>query len=84
MKTRGEVVEGVAFQFCKVATVALILGRFTLPVASALAAILYVWAFFAGKSDTRCILRYPLVIACFWGTVSVAAFWLMAHPGFHF
>ncbi|MFI5387744.1 MAG: hypothetical protein ACHQ50_16675 [Fimbriimonadales bacterium] len=32
-KTRGEIVEGVAFQFCKVATVAFSLGRWTLPVA---------------------------------------------------
>ena len=80
MKTRGEVVEGVAFQFCKVATVALILGRWTLPVAAALAAALYGWAYFSGKHNTRCILRYPLVIATFWGLVSAVCFWLMFHP----
>lgn len=80
MKTRGEVVEGVAFQFCKVATVALLLGRWTLPVASALAALLYIWAHFAGKKDTRCILRYPLLIALFWGAISAAAFWFTLHP----
>lgn len=80
MKTRGEVVEGVAFQFCKVATVALLLGRWTLPVASALAAVLYVWAHLAGKKDTRCVLRYPLLIAGFWGAISVVAFWMALHP----
>jgi hypothetical protein len=79
-KTRGEKLEGVAFQFCKVATVALILGKWTLPVASALAAGLYVSAFFSGKSDTKCILRYPLFIAAFWGCVSVVSFWFTFRP----
>lgn len=79
-KSRGEIVEGVAFQFCKVATVAFILGRWTLPVASGLAACLYLWAYLSGKKDTRCVLRFPLLIAGFWGAVSVAAFWLMFHP----
>jgi len=79
-KSRGEVIEGVAFQFCKVATVAFILGRWTLPVASGLAAGLYLWAFFSGKKDTRCVLRYPLVIAAFWAVVSAASVWMMLHP----
>jgi hypothetical protein len=79
-KSRGEVLEGIAFQFCKVATVAFVLGRLTLPVASGLAAGLYVWAHFSGKHNTRCILRYPLLIASFWGIVSVASFWLFFHP----
>ncbi len=79
-KSRGEIVEGVAFQFCKVATVAFILGRWTLPVASGLAAILYLWAHLSGKKDTRCLLRYPLLIAAFWGLVSIAAFWLTLRP----
>ncbi|HVT12728.1 MAG TPA: hypothetical protein VHE55_10715 [Fimbriimonadaceae bacterium] len=79
-KTRGEVVEGVAFQFCKVATVAFILGRWTLPVAAALASGLYVWAYFSGKRDTRCVLRYPLFIAAFWGIVSGFAFWFTIRP----
>ena len=80
-KTRGQKLEGVAFQFCKVATVALILGRWTLPVAAALAAVFYVWAWSAGKRDTRCVLRYPLFIAAFWGVVSVAAFWFVMRGG---
>lgn len=79
-KGRGEIVEGVAFQFCKVATVAFILGRWTLPVASGLAAGLYLWAYFSGKKDTRCVLKHPLIIAAFWGTVSVISFWLTFHP----
>jgi len=80
-KARGEVLEGVAFQFCKIATVALILQRWTLPVAAALAAGLYVWAYASGKKDTRCILGHPLLIASFWGIVSAGAFWVMFDPG---
>lgn len=79
-KGRGEVVEGVAFQFCKIATVAFLLGRWTLPVASGLAAALYMWAFFSGKRDTRCVLRYPLFIGSFWGIVSIISFWLLLRP----
>lgn len=76
-KTTGEKLEGIAFQFCKIATVAFIAGRFTLPIASSLAAALYLAAHLKGKHDTRCILRYPLLIAAFWGTVSVVA-WAVA------
>ena len=79
-KGKGEALEGVAFQFCKIATVALILGRWTLPVASATAAVLYACAFFSGKHDTRCVLRYPLLIAAFWASVSLVSFWVMFHP----
>ena len=39
-RTRGEVLEGIAFQFCKVATVALIAGRWTLPISAGACAIL--------------------------------------------
>ena len=79
-KTRGEVVEGVAFQFCKVATVAFFLGRWTLPVAAGLASALYLWAFASGKKDTRCVLRYPLLISAFWGVVSAVSFWVILRP----
>jgi len=76
-KTRGEVFEGIAFQFCKVATVSLLAGRFVLPVASGLCAAFYVMAFVKGKKDTRCVLKYPLLIAAFWGVISVGSLWLI-------
>ena len=79
-RSTGEKLEGIAFQFCKIATVAFLLGRFTLPVASALAAVLYVAAHFKGKHDTRCILRYPLLIAIFWGTISCISWVLVLNP----
>jgi hypothetical protein len=70
-KTRGEIYEGIAFQFCKVATVALLAGRFVLPLAAGLCAAFYIAAIAKGKKDTRCFLKHPLLIAGFWGTVSV-------------
>ena len=76
-KTQGEVLEGIAFQFCKIATVSLIAGRFVLPVASGLCAIFYVWAYVKGKKDTRCVMRYPLLIAVFWGVASVVSLFLV-------
>jgi hypothetical protein len=78
--TSGERFEKVAFQFCKIATVALICGRFTLPVAATLATGLYIAAFVKGKHDTRCILRYPLLIAAFWGMVATLAWIYTINP----
>lgn len=80
-KGRGEVFEGIAFQFCKVATVTLIAGRFALPVAAGLCAIFYVLAWMKGKRDTRCVLKYPLLIAGFWGLVAVVALVRILQPG---
>ncbi len=79
-KTAGEKLEGIAFQFCKIATVAFIAGRFTLPIASTLAAGLYLAAHLKGKHDTRCILRYPLLIAAFWTVVAVCAWAIVLDP----
>jgi hypothetical protein len=76
----GEKLEKIAFQFCKIATVALLCGRFTLPVAATFASGLYLAAHIQGKRDTRCILRYPLLIAAFWGIVAVAAWVLILNP----
>lgn len=82
VKSKGEIYEGIAFQFCKVATVALLAGRFVLPVASGLCAIFYVMAVVKGKKDTRCVLRHPLLIAALWGFVCVASTLLIARPDF--
>ena len=73
-KTSAEKLEGIAFQFCKIATVSLIAGRYTLPVAAILCAALYVVAYVKGKRDSRCVLRYPLLIATVWA--AVAAGWI--------
>lgn len=82
-KTRGEVYEGLAFTFCKAATLMLFLQRFSLPVTAALAAVFFVLAHLHGKQDTRCILRVPLLIAAFWGAVSIAGFYLLFRPKPH-
>jgi hypothetical protein len=74
IKSPGDKLEGIAFQFCKIATVSLIAGRYTLPVAAGLCAILYVAAYVKGKRDSRCVLMYPLLIAGVWGLV--AAVWI--------
>jgi hypothetical protein len=79
-KTKGEIYEGIAFQFCKVATVALIAGRFVLPVAAGLCAAFYVAAFVKGKKDTRCVLKYPLLISAVWGSVAAISLFLILHP----
>ena len=74
-KTRGEIYEGIAFQFCKVATVALLAGRFVLPVASGLCALFYVLAYANGNRVSRCVLKYPLLIAAFYGCISAGSLW---------
>lgn len=68
-KTQGEVYEGIAFTFCKAATIILFTGPYALPVASGAATIFYLLAHRHGKTDTRCILQRPLLIAAFWGTI---------------
>lgn len=73
--TRGAVLEGVAFQFCKVATVALIAGRWTLPISSGLCAALFLAAYLNGKRDTRCRLRSPLLASAVYAVVCVGSLW---------
>ena len=70
-KTKGEAYEGIAFTFCKVATVALICGRFALPVAAVLCATFFLLAHVNRKTDTRCVLGPPLLVAAFWVLVAV-------------
>lgn len=79
-KTKGEVYEGIAFQFCKIATVTLIAGRFALPLAAGLCAIFYILAMSRGKIDTRCRLKHPALIASFWGIVCVISTYLIINP----
>ncbi|MDR3687890.1 MAG: hypothetical protein P4L46_00830 [Fimbriimonas sp.] len=80
VKTRGDIYEGIAFQFCKVATVAVIAGRFTLPIAAGLCAAFYVAAIVHGKTETRCWARKPWLIASFWTVVCGAWLVFSVHP----
>ena len=66
----------LAFAYCKIATVSLLLGRFALPVAASLSAGFFVLAWWRGKRDTPCYLRYPLAAAGFW--MVVVLLWLIA------
>lgn len=79
-KTPGEKFEGIAFTFCKAATIILLTQKFALPIASGAAAIFYVLAFVSGKRDTRCWLASPPIIAGFWGTVCIASTVLLVNP----
>jgi hypothetical protein len=72
-KSKAEVYEGIAFSLCKAATVALIFGRFALPVAAVSCAVFYVMAHVSGGKETRCVLGPPLWVASFW--IVVAALW---------
>jgi len=72
-KTTGQMYEGIAFNFCKAATIILFTGPFALPVASGAAAVLYLLAHHHGQTDTRCILKRPLLIAAFWGVVCLVS-----------
>ena len=79
-KTRGEILEGIGFTYCKVATVALICGKFTLPVAGALAAIFFVSGWISGKRDTRCFAGPPLFVAGIWTLVVAAWTYFYLNP----
>ena len=71
-KTKGELYESIAFTFCRCATLLLIFREFALPVTAALATVFYLVAHFHGQSDTRCVLKKPLLIAAFWGVICIA------------
>ncbi len=79
-KSKGEIYEGIAFTFCKAATIILLTGKFALPIAAGAAAIFYILAYRNGKTDTRCILKMPLVIATFWGTICLASLYFILRP----
>ena len=81
-RTRGDAFEGVAFTFCKAATLVLffqlLVGpRFVLAAVALGTAALYVLAGVNGRSSTRCLLRYPALIVSFWTLIAAAALWLL-------
>ena len=73
---RGAAFEKLAFTFCKIATFALLTGRFALPLAALGAALFFALAHFNGQRDTRCIGKHPLLIAAFWTAIAVGWAWL--------
>jgi hypothetical protein len=77
---KHQATEKLAFQFCKIATVALILGRYTLLVASGLAAILFTVSFVQGCRRSKCFLRYPLLLAVLWTAVFGVSLTLLLRP----
>lgn len=77
-RSKAERYEGTAFTFCKAATIILLTQKFALPVAAGAAAIFYVLAYRHGARESRCILKWPLLIAAFWGTIAAASLYLMA------
>ncbi len=82
MKPRFEITEGIAFNWCKVATILALLWllqleRWALPIAAFTCAALFVVAHFQGASESRCILKKPLLIAVFWSGIGVL--WLVLH-----
>ena len=79
-KSPGQIYEGIAFTFCKCATVALVCGRFALPVAALAATVFYVLAYMKGEKGTRCVLGPPLVVAGFWAVVGSVSLWLVLDP----
>ena len=72
--------EGLAFTFCKAATIILLTQKFALPVASGAAALFFILADRHGKKDTRCIVRVPLLIAGFWSIVSLLSKYTIVRP----
>lgn len=76
-KTLGEKFEGIAFTFCKAATIILLTQKYALPIASGAAAIFYMMAYTTGKRDTCCWLKWPPLIAGFWGTVCIVSSYLI-------
>lgn len=70
-KTAAQKLEALAFTFCKAAVLVLLFGRFSLPMIAGLAAVFYFWAYAKGKRDSRCFLKFPLLIGCVWTIVVV-------------
>ncbi len=80
VKSSAEKFEGLAFTFCKAATIILIAQKFALPVASGAAAVFYMLAYLNGKHDTRCFMLYPPLIASFWSLVCVVSTCIILNP----
>ncbi|MDP9468674.1 MAG: hypothetical protein M3P32_08070 [Chloroflexota bacterium] len=81
--TRAQKYDRLAFTFCKMGTVGLLVWLITPPIfvlVVALVAIgLYGKAVALGITRSQCILRRPLLIMGFWAAVAAAdGYWLLA------
>lgn len=81
-KTRAEKCECIAFTFCRAATILLVihmlqLSRFALPIVAGVTTLLYIAAYIAGQKSSRCILGKPIIIATFWGVVSLLSLYFL-------
>ncbi len=65
--------ESLAFQFCKIATFALVFQKYTFFAATVLAALTYWYVFLRGVKTTRCVLKKPLIVAIFWTLIAPIA-----------
>lgn len=81
--SRGEKYEKLAFNFCKVATVVLLTGRFALPIASGAAAVFFLLSHRYGVTETRCIWKRPLLIAAFWSVICAISIVFLIFPSLH-
>ncbi len=73
---RAAALEGIAFTFCKAATIMLItwpLRRYALPLVAGVTAVLFIAALVSGQRESRCVLRKPLWIAAFWASICAAS-----------
>ena len=66
--------EGLAFTFCKSATLALVLRRYTLLGTAALATVFYLAAAAQGQKSWRCFVKPPWVTV-FMGIVAAEEVW---------
>jgi hypothetical protein len=85
-RSKGDMYEGVAFTFCKAATLALLFqllagSKYILPAVALGTALLYVLTVLNGRYTTRCILGPPWVIITFWSVVAGAALWFGVRGG---
>jgi hypothetical protein len=81
-KSPAEKWEGIAFTFCKAATIVLLItllhgGRFMLPIIAGVACLLYLVTYFSGKKKTRCNISHPLLVAALWAFISGFSLWII-------
>lgn len=73
--------EGLAFTFCKAATLVLIFQKYALLIVPLLACSSYIVAYVQGVRRSRCYLRFPLLIVAFWAVVVGLVAWQMFGSG---
>ena len=75
-RQRGEMVEGLAFTFCKAAFLALLFGRYTLLATAGIATALYLYALASGVREWRCFIKPPWVVIAMGGIAAFQVYWM--------